>query len=215
MAIDEGAPAEQFDDLAQQQRAGLLGMWVFLATELLLFGGYLALFGVERVRHTDAFATAAGHLDLTLATVNTALLITSGLTMVLAERTLEARRRHLTLTLLVITMSLGLGFLAIKGLEWYHEYQQGLVPLPGLRFQYSGEDPAGAELFFNFYFGLTGLHAVHLVIGVGLLAVLAVWVWRWRDPGRLARQSRIIGLYWGVVDVIWVCLFTLLYLLRS
>lgn len=215
MSIDDGAPAEQFDSLAQQQHANLLGMWAFLVTELLLFGGYLALFCIEWIRHSEGFSAAAGHLDLTLAAFNTAVLFTSGLTMALAESAVEAGRRGLSLGLVLATMALGAGFLGIKGIEWYHEYQQGLVPLPGLGFDYAGEDSISAEFFFNFYFGLTGLHAAHMIIGLGLLTVLAIQLGRWRDPGRLGRQGRVIGLYWAFVDVVWIFLFTALYLLRS
>lgn len=215
MATDEAAPAEQFDDLEQQKRAGVMGMWVFLVTELLLFGGYMVLFVIERVRHSGAFAAAAGHLDLPLAAINTVVLFSSGLTMALAEKSIHAGQRGRALVLLAITSGLGLGFLAIKGLEWYHEFEKGLVPLPGLAFRYPGEDAQGAELFFNFYFGMTGLHALHMVIGLGLLAVLTVLAWRWRAPARLGRQARVMGLYWAFVDVVWVFLFTLLYLLRG
>lgn len=213
MPTAKPAPAEQFDDMGQQRRAGLMGMWVFLVTELLLFGGGFAVFAMYRVQHPQVFAEAAGHLSLPLATANTVLLLTSGLTMALAEQAVEAGRRRLTLVFYLATMALGLGFLGVKGFEWYLEWQAQLMPLPGLVFNWPGNESQQAELFFNFYFILTGLHALHMVIGLGLLGVMVVLVQRWRDPHRLARQTQISGLYWAFVDVIWLFLFTTLYLL--
>lgn len=212
---EAGQVAEQFNDIDQQLQSNLFGMWLFLATELLLFGGVFAGFIVFRVIYGDAFAEAAGHLDLMLGSLNTALLLTSGLTMALAEQTVNAARRDATLALLLATIALGAVFIGIKGLEWYHEYEHQLMPVLGLPFDYPGEHAQRAELFFNFYFTLTGLHALHMLIGLGLLSVIGVLTWRWRDPSRIARQVQISGLYWAFVDVLWIVVFTLLYLLRS
>ncbi len=215
MPTAEAHPAEQFDDMAQQRRADTLGMWLFLATELLLFGGLFAGFLIYRMVHPAVFAEAAGHLDLMLGGINTALLLTSGLTMALAELAMKRHRRRACLLFLLATLALGVAFLGIKAYEWHHEYTQQLMPVHGLAFAYPGEQPQIAELFFNFYYAMTGLHAAHMAIGLGLLATLALVVGRWRHPHRIERQVQIGGLYWAFVDVIWVVVFTLLYLLRQ
>lgn len=206
--------AEQFDDLAQQQRADLMGMWLFLATELLLFGGLFAGFAILRALHSEAFAEAAAHLDLVLGSVNTVLLLTSGLTMALAEQAVGEGRARATRWLLIATLALGTLFLAIKGYEYHHEYSEQLVPLAGLAFDFPGAHAGGAEMFFNFYFAMTGLHALHMAIGLAIIAVMLVLGRRPPEPGRYRRQLQMTGLYWAFVDVVWVFVFTSLYLLR-
>lgn len=212
---NKAVPDEQFDDLTQQRHAGLMGMWVFLATELMLFGGIFTSFVVYRYAYPETFAEAATHLDLRLGTVNTALLVTSSLFMALAERAVHAGQRRLTLIFLLVTIGSGLVFLGIKGYEWHHEYSEGLMPILGLEFTYPGPHADRAQLFFNFYYVLTGLHAVHMSIGMLLLTGMGVLTLRWRDPARLGRQIQINGLYWAFVDVVWVFIFTSLYLLRA
>jgi cytochrome c oxidase subunit 3 len=147
--------------------------------------------------------------------LNTALLLTTGLTMALAERRASGGQRQATLLWLAATLLIGVVFLAIKGYEWHHEYTAKLMPVLGLPFDYPDANPQRAELFFNFYYVLTGLHALHMTIGLGLLATVGVLVWRWREPSRNARQVQISGLYWAFVDALWVVVYTLLYLLRG
>lgn len=211
---DQGPVAEQFEAMGQQRQADRLGMWMFLGTELLLFGGMFGGFITYRVIHAEAFAEASSHLDLTLGTLNTALILTSGLTMALAEHVSKTARRNATVWLIMTTIAIGALFIGIKGYEWYKEYHEQLMPVLGLPFNYPGEQPERAELFFNFYFVMTGLHAVHMLVGIGLLSVIAVLAWRWREPPRIARQVQISGLYWAFIDIIWVFVFSLLYLLR-
>ncbi len=117
--------------------------------------------------------------------------------------------------LLLGTIALGGVFLAVKAYEWHHEYSLGLMPVLGLAFEYPGEHAQAARMFFNFYYAMTGLHAAHMIGGLGLLMVIAVLVYRWRDPPRIARQVQISGLYWAFVDVVWIFVFTALYLLRA
>ncbi|MBB3060492.1 cytochrome c oxidase subunit 3 [Microbulbifer rhizosphaerae] len=212
---DETPPETQFDDMDQQRHAGLLGMWVFLLTELLLFGGLFAAFAILRLQYANVFAEAAHHLDLKLAAINTALLLSSGLTMMLAELAAGARLRKVAVYWLLATILLGLAFLAIKGFEWYSEFRHQLMPVLVLPFRYPGEQPAIAELFFNLYFIATGLHAVHMLVGIAILVVMLALVRRWRRPDRLDRQLHIAGLYWAFIDVVWVFIFTLFYLLRG
>lgn len=207
--------AEQFDDLEQQERADFMGMWLFLATELLLFGGAFMGFAIYRSLHADAFGPAAHHLDLMLGSVNTALLLTSGLTMALAERAVAARRKRLTEGMMIATLVLGVTFLAIKAVEYYKEFEEQLLPLVGLPFVYDGPLPEQAQMFFNFYFVMTGLHAFHMAIGLVAIAILLKIGRGWAQPDRFERQVRITGLYWAFVDVVWVFVFTSLYLLRA
>lgn len=214
MPTNEQEPMIQFDDMPQQIRAGLLGMWVFLITELMMFGGLFIAFGVMRLHHAEVFAEAATHLNLALGGINTAVLLTSGFLMVLAEQAVSARQRWSALRFVLGTILLGATFLGIKGFEWYLAYREQLMPVLNLEFNYPGEQGAVAEMFFHFYFILTGLHGTHMLIGLVILAVVAVFTVRWRDPSRLERQIRIVGLYWAFVDVVWVFMFTVLYLLR-
>lgn len=215
MPTSDARPAEQFDDLAQQRRANLMGMWLFLATELLLFGGLFTGFVVFRIEYAQVFGEAAHHLDLLLGSLNTVILLTSGLTMALSEQAVNGERRRLALGLISATFVLAVIFLAIKGYEWHHEYTKQLMPVLGLPFSYPGDQPQIARLYFNFYYAMTGLHAAHMLVGIGLLITMLVLVGRWRNPARQARQVQIMGLYWAFVDVVWVFVFTLLYLLRT
>lgn len=208
-------PDEQFDDLTQQRHADLMGMWIFLATELMLFGGIFTSFVVYRYSYPEAFAEAATHLDLMLGTLNTVLLVTSSLFMALAERAANAEQKRLTLIFLLVTLGIAVVFLGIKGYEWHHEYSEGLMPILGLEFTYPGQHADRAQMFFNFYYVLTGLHAVHMSMGMLMLTVMVVFTLRWRDPARLGRQIQINGLYWAFVDVVWVFIFTSQYLLRA
>lgn len=207
--------AEQFDDLEQQERADFMGMWLFLATELLLFGGVFMGFAIYRYLYADAFGPAAHHLDLMLGSINTALLLTSGLTMALAERAVAVRHRRLTEWMMIATLVLGVIFLSIKGFEYYKEYDEQLLPLLGLDFVYDGPKPDQAQMFFNYYFVMTGLHAFHMAIGLVAIAILLNIGRGWAQPDRFERQVRLTGLYWAFVDVVWVFVFTSLYLLRA
>lgn len=212
---EQGPIAEQFEEIGQQRASNLLGMWLFLATELLLFGGIFVGFVVYRFLYPEGFLEASGLLSLPLGIFNTAVLLTSGLTMVLTEHTVNAGRRRVALLFLLSTLALGLVFLGIKAMEWHHEYEEGLMPVLDLAFDHPGEHAQQVRLFFHFYFSLTGLHVFHMLIGLGLLGTIAIFILRWRDPPRIARQVQITALYWAFVDVLWVVIFTLLYVLPS
>lgn len=210
---DTPTVAEQFHDADQQWRADSFGMWVFLATEAMMFGGLFLAFAIYRSEHTAAFAEAAHHLKLHLGAINTVLLIVSSFAMSLAEPAVEAGRRRTVMALVAATILLGLGFLGIKGYEYYTEYKEGLMPFLGLEFHGEPFRHEEVRLFFGFYYVMTALHAAHMAIGLGLMAVLLVLTWLWRDGSVLTRQVRIIGLYWAFVDVVWLLLFPTLYLL--
>lgn len=206
--------AEQFADADQQWRADLLGMWVFLLTEIMMFGGMFMAFAIYRVEYAEVFAEGARHLKLHLGVINTVLLLTSGLTMSFADPAVQAGRRRTVLLLLGLTAALAIAFLGLKGYEYFLEYEENLVPVGDLPFDMAPFSSDRVKVFFSFYYVMTGLHALHMAIGVGLIAA-AVWlVARWRDASRVSRQVQIISIYWAFVDVVWLLLFPALYLLR-
>jgi len=209
----EGNPtmvASHFADAEHQETAANLGMWIFLATEVLFFGVLFAGYTVTRLLHPAAFVEGGGHTDVLLGSINTALLLTSSLTMGLAVRAGSAGWRRSTLSWLTLTAVLGAVFLGIKGYEWHQEWLEGLVP--GLGFDYSGPDVAGVELFFFLYFVMTGAHAVHLSIGILVVAAIAVLAARGRFSAAYHTPVVLTGLYWHFIDVVWIFLYPLFYL---
>jgi cytochrome c oxidase subunit III len=205
--------APQFDDLAQQQHAAVAGMWVFLGSELLFFGGLFTGYTVYRHWFPEIWGAASRELDLTWGTINTAVLLGSSLTMALAVQAAQRGDRRGLLNRLSATIGLGAAFLGIKGWEYAQKFQHHLVP--GFDFRWSGSaaESGPAELFFSFYFAMTGLHALHMIIGLGVLATI------WLSARRRAYSPQYFtpvenaGLYWHFVDTIWVFLFPLLYLI--
>jgi cytochrome c oxidase subunit 3 len=204
-------PAHQFDDLGQQYEAANLGMWAFLATEILFFGGLFLGYTVYRAAYPAAFAEGSHHLDIMLGSINTAVLIGSSLTMALAVHSAQVGKRQALVGFLGLTMLLGLVFLSIKFVEYGHKFAEALVP--GADFVYSGPSTPQVQLFFAFYFIMTGLHALHMVIGIGLLGVLAWLAWRDYFSAQYYTPVEIAGLYWHFVDIVWIFLFPLLYLI--
>jgi len=211
LAESRAAAAHQFDDLAQQHEADTLGMWAFLLTEVMLFGGLFLGYAVYRWSFPEAFAEASHHLDVWLGSINTAVLIGSSLTMALAVHSAQTNDRRGLTRFLLLTILLGLVFLGIKGTEYLHKFEEHLVP--GASFAYPGPHARHAQLFFSFYFGMTGLHAFHMLVGIGLLAVLAWRARRGRFSADYYAPVELIGLYWHFVDIVWIFLFPLLYLL--
>jgi cytochrome c oxidase subunit III len=202
--------AEQFDDIEQQRETAKLGMWVFLATEVLFFGGLFLSYTVYRFLNPSAFAAASRHTEVILGGANTAVLLFSSTLMALAVRASKmGRRRHLV-WLLLATAFLGILFMGIKGLEYYKDITDHLVP--GANFQWHESNRGAAELFWWLYWAMTGLHAIHVTVGVCLMLVLAVLAWRGRFDGGNYMAVDIAGLYWHFVDIVWVFLFPLLYL---
>lgn len=210
-----GPVAHQFDTLDQQRHAGELGMWAFLATEVMFFGGVFLAYTLYRMEHEAVFAEASGKMDLTLGTINTAVLLCSSLTMALAVHAAETTRRAMLVVCLAATMVLGGAFLAIKFTEYYHKYEEGLIPFFGLSFKYDGPQPEIAAMFFDLYFVMTGIHALHMIIGLGLLGVLLVKAARGGLLGDYSSPVHVSGLYWHFVDIVWVFLFPFLYLIGA
>jgi cytochrome c oxidase subunit 3 len=206
------ALAHQFDDLEQQREAATLGMWLFLSTECLFFGGLFAVYSIYRTWYPGAFAAASHELDVPLGTINTAVLITSSLTMALAVHASQTGRRTRLLLFLVLTMLLGGVFLGIKGVEYYHKAVEHHVPGAGFAFE-PAEFARNAQIFFSLYFAMTGLHALHMIIGLGVMAVMLWWAWRGTITPEYHNPIEIAGLYWHFVDIVWIFLFPLLYLI--
>jgi cytochrome c oxidase subunit 3 len=199
-----------FDDAEQQHEAATLGMWLFLATEVLFFGGLFAAYMIYRVWYPETFGDASRTLDIVLGSANTLVLITSSLSMAFAVRAAANDQRRQLLTLLVITMALGMVFLGIKGVEYHQKFVEHHIP--GLAFHFEGTAPERANLFFSLYFAMTGLHAVHMIIGLGVLTVMFVMALRHKFSAAWHTPVEISGLYWHFVDIIWIFLFPLLYL---
>lgn len=201
--------AHQFNDLKQQHESAQLGMWAFLATEVLFFGGIFAAYVVYRNVYPEAFAEGSAHTELILGSINTAVLLTSSLTMALAFYAMHEREARRGVLYLVLTMLLGLVFLGIKAVEYYKEISEGL--LPGASFALQQQSPV--ELFFVLYFVSTGLHALHVLAGIGLIGGVAWMVWRGRLSVEHSVPVELVGLYWHFVDCVWVFLYPLIYLI--
>ena len=203
---------EQFDTAEQQKDASTLGMWVFLVTEVMFFGGMFCAYTVYRSLYPATFGRASSSLDVVLGAANTAVLICSSLTMVLAVHYARLGRRRLIVLFLILTILIGGVFLGVKAYEWREKFVEHHVPGPS--FHLDGEPMQGqAQLFFGLYFAMTGLHAVHMVIGVVILTVLTIQAYRGRFSPAYYSPVDVAGLYWHFVDIIWIFLFPLLYLI--
>ena len=203
--------AHQFEDAGQQFYAATLGMWLFIATEIMFFGGVFTAYVYYRSLYREAFIHASHHLDVTLGTINTAVLIGSSFTMVMAVHAAQTGRIRRIFSGLLATMTLGTVFLVIKGFEYHHKYVDGLIP--GTLWSYSAPDAKNQQLFMSLYFAMTGLHATHMIIGIGVLAWLAVQAWRGKYDAHYYNPVECAGLYWHFVDIVWIFLFPLLYLI--
>jgi cytochrome c oxidase subunit 3 len=228
---DEGHPAHnplvahQFDDLAQQKEAGILGMWSFLATEIMFFGGALLAYAIYRSNYHYAFA-AASNLELwPVGLFNTFVLLASSFTVVLAVHYAERGDNAKVFKWIIVTILFGLAFIAVKGYEYHHVYAEHLIPGPNFDAQ-ELSDPhrhfnghhfpeylrRPAQIFFSFYFALTGIHALHMVVGVGIMTWVAVLAKKKEFSTDYYNPVEIAGLYWHFVDIVWIFLYPLLYL---
>ncbi len=203
--------AHHFDSFAQQRDASYLGMWLFLAQEIMFFGGLFTAYLVYRLYHTDTFQAASHTLDIGWGAFNTAVLIASSLTLALAVWGAQTGRRKALVLFLIATILLGGVFLGVKVVEYSHKFHEHHVPGP--HFAWEGADAPAAEMFFSLYFAMTGLHALHMIVGIGILAPLAVLAWRGAFTPENHNMIEGMGLYWHFVDIVWIFLFPLLYLL--
>jgi cytochrome c oxidase subunit 3 len=221
-----------FENMEQQREAGTLGMWVFLVTEIMFFGGMFLAYTLYRYKYPAAFAAASNHLDIKLGAVNTAVLIVSSFTMAMAVFSTQVGKRRSSIIYLILTMILGLTFLGIKAVEYKAKYDDSLIPgqlVAGRPFnpeiaKHGETDPhklhlapgvskSHVEMFYWIYFAMTGMHAVHMIIGVGILTVILIMAWRRKFSPEYHAPVEITGLYWHFVDIVWIFLFPLLYLL--
>jgi cytochrome c oxidase subunit III len=211
--------AHQFEDLTQQQEADTLGIWVFLVTEIMFFGGVFAGYAILRWLYFAAFEGGSHLLDIRLGAINTIALLGSSLTMALAVRSAQTGNRRLQVIFLTWTLILGSVFLGIKAYEYHQKFVEHIVP--SLDWAPEGEvlahlAPGGlnhAQLYFFFYFGMTGLHAVHMIIGMGLLIWLLLRARKGDFTPTYFGPVEVVGLYWHFVDIVWIFLFPLLYLI--
>jgi cytochrome c oxidase subunit 3 len=248
----EHHPALQhhFDTMRQQKEAAVLGMWVFLLTEILFFGGLFVAYTIYRIWYFEAFAEASRRLIIFWGALNTAVLIISSLTMALGVRSAQTNNRKWTVNWLVVTMILGCVFLGVKVIEYQDKFANYEVPGSNYNWMYHEEHlaaeggehaPAAAEggastapgtsehrqlhmtneqlqhttqLYFSLYFTMTGLHALHMIIGVGLMMVITWMAWKGRFDSEYYTPVEISGLYWHFVDIVWIFLFPLLYLVE-
>ncbi|HVF91433.1 MAG TPA: cytochrome c oxidase subunit 3 family protein [Blastocatellia bacterium] len=252
--VEHSALAHHFDNMEQQREAGALGMWVFLVTEIMFFGGLFLAYILYRYTYQAEFAAASKELDWELGGINTAILICSSLTMALAVYYAQLGTKRLQIIFLVLTMILGASFLVIKGVEYKHKFEHHLFPGIGFKWatardryhegeggQYQGDESAGLgqsntpqpvsgethpvpnapgspdpykiQLFFWIYFAMTGVHALHMIIGLGILTVLVLMARKGRFTSEYHSPVEVSGLYWHFVDIVWIFLFPLLYLI--
>ena len=202
-----------FEDLAKQTHAAHLGMWLFLASEVLFFTALFALYVAYRSEYGEAFLLASRHTDLWLGSINTVVLVTASLLVALAVGAIRVGRGRSSAKLLFGAAALGVLFLVLKLTEYFHHFSEGLYPG---RFYHSSALPEpGGRVFFTFYYLMTGLHALHVTGGIVLLAVLGILAWKERYSAVYHTPLELGGLYWHLVDLIWLFLWPAFYLLRG
>ncbi|HEY7327219.1 MAG TPA: cytochrome c oxidase subunit 3 family protein [Gemmataceae bacterium] len=220
MSTNHAVLAHHFENLEQQRETETFGMWLFLATEVLIFGAVFTCYAVYRLRYPHDFEAASARLNILIGSINTIVLLSSSLTMALSVHAARVGRQQMLLTCLLLTIFLGGTFLGFKALEYYEDYREKLVPVlsfdPGEWTKVEGAEgpvnPQRVQLMLVFYYVMTGLHAVHMIVGMGLL----VWLVAEARRGRLTpvryMPVDIVGLYWHFVDIVWIFLLPLLYL---
>jgi cytochrome c oxidase subunit 3 len=200
-----------FREMSQQFEASKIGMWLFLVTELLMFGGLFVGYGIMHSRHPEAFMAAHHHLDRTMGAVNTVVLLISSFTMVMGVWAAQKGDRKKLILFLTLTLLLAGCFLVVKYFEYSHKFHDGL--LPGRFYTHQGDTVPGQFLFFSFYFMMTGLHGLHVVLGMGAMTWLLVRAVKGHFTSDYYGPVDMVGLYWHLVDLIWIYLFPLMYLL--
>ncbi len=205
----------QYKTMEQQRETAALGMWIFLSTEVLFFGGLFMTYTLNRSTYPDIFSEASKTIRLSLGAVNTVVLIASSLTMAMAVWSSQTGKKKLLTLFLIATLALGCVFLGIKAIEYHEKYVEHHIPGWNYQFEPNADVATNAhtQLFFSLYFGMTGLHALHMIVGAGLL----IWLIKESLRGRFTPEYNTpvenIGLYWHFVDIVWIFLFPLLYLI--
>jgi cytochrome c oxidase subunit 3 len=225
---EHGVLHHHFDDMAQQRESTFLGMWLFLATEAMMFGGLFFAYSLYRWKFSVAFHEGAHHQNITLGTLNTFVLLFSSLTMARAVHAAVERNKKQLVQFLIWTMVLGTAFIVVKYFEWGHDYHEGLMPAIAWNFYdraenqhlvqelvEKGSNPHQVMMYFVIYFSMTGLHAIHMIVGLGCLAVFLRLAMKGQFTNGNDQPVEIMGLYWHFVDIVWVFLFPLLYLIAG
>jgi cytochrome c oxidase subunit 3 len=235
-AAHHPALQHQFQTMSQQKEAAVLGMWAFLLTEILFFGGLFLAYALYRMWYHDAFVAASTSIALSWGLINTVVLIGSSLTMALAVRSAQMSQRMATVNWLILTMVLGTVFLGIKVIEYADKFEHHHVPGPSFVWEEAGHAATAGEaaaadnadheasldahnlqlhtqIFFSLYFTMTGLHALHMIIGIGLMTVITWMAWKGKFSSEYYTPVEMSGLYWHFVDIVWIFLFPLLYLI--
>lgn len=203
--------AHQFDDKEQQAEAVSLGMWAFLVQEILFFGGLFTSYAVYRSYYPDAFIQGSHHLDILLGGFNTVVLIASSLTMAMAVHSAQNSKQAKLVFFLLATLFLGSVFLGVKVIEYSEKFHHHLVP--GFNFFLETADARQVQIFYGFYFIMTGMHALHMIIGAIVITPLIIMAMRGRFSAQYYAPIEVFGLYWHFVDIVWIFLFPLLYLI--
>ncbi len=202
--------AEHFTEPEQQQDSAKLGMWIFLLTEILLFGGLFCAYAIFRAWYPDMFHQAHKHLDVVLGSINTVVLILSSVTVALSIHAMQHNRRRQTIILLAATLVFAATFMVIKYFEYSHKFHLGM--LPGKYYTYTGIEGTNPHIFFTIYFTMTGLHGLHVLAGMGAITWMLVRTIKGHFSSEYYTPLEVTGLYWHLVDMIWIYLFPLLYL---
>lgn len=220
---DHGLLHHHFDDLDQQREANTIGMWSFLVTEVMMFGGLFFVYTLYRWTYGGAYIYGSHHMNWKLGAANTAVLLVSSLTMAMAVHSAALKDKKKLLGFLFITFLLGITFLVVKYFEWSHDYHLGLVPFFNWHFFNNPQHvaqaaemsaaPQNVRLFFIVYFCMTGLHAIHMIAGLIMLITFMLMARKGSFTNGNDQPIEIGGLYWHLVDIIWVFLFPLLYLI--
>ncbi|MBM2814954.1 MAG: cytochrome c oxidase subunit [Ignavibacteria bacterium] len=204
-AVSEPHPHVHRDDIGSK-----LGMWLFLFTEILLFGGLFILYMAYRFQYSEAFHIAARDLNVNIGTLNTIILLTSSLTMALSIAAIQKGKRILSMTLIASTIAFAAAFMVNKYFEWGAKFAHGIYPGSS----HLLEKEKGEIIFFGLYYSMTGLHGIHVMVGIILLSIMFVSVWRGKtNPDKFIILENS-GLYWHLVDLIWIFLFPLFYLIH-
>jgi cytochrome c oxidase subunit 3 len=198
-----------FYSMEQQLEASILGMWIFLVTEIMFFGGLFLAYIVYRTMYPDAWVQGSNHLNVYMGAANTGVLIVSSLTMVLAVRAAQVGSRGGQIVNLIFTIIFGTTFLVVKYFEYAEKFEHHLVPGPN----FDPALPAAQQIFFSLYFIMTGIHAAHMVVGIGIMLVILWMAWKGTFGPDYYGPLEVSGLYWHFVDIVWIFLFPLLYLL--
>ena len=216
--IAEHALRHHFASMDQQRETSTFGMWLFLLTEIMFFGGLFCAYLVYRATYYQAFVEGSQTMNIWLGATNTVVLICSSLTMALAVRCAQTDNRKLMIVLLIITMLFGLAFLGIKAIEYHEHWTHHQFPGPNFSFpqaEAAGVNPHNVSIYFSLYWAMTGLHALHMVIGVGLVLWITFTAARGIYSADYYSPVENVGLYWHFVDLVWIYLFPLLYLISK